>query len=175
MSQKFWIGICYVLIALAIEEGALSQIGVTKGYVHWGDMRLVALGVILAGVLRGPFASVTFGLLAAIPAGAIMGPGNIGCTWLSFTLTAYLGTWVVRWFYLEYFSIRFAVLFGLIVFESWIWSVTRHFYWPQTPVEVQWPTHLVVALIGSLLYWPASAVFRFRRGPLVPIGRRKIT
>ncbi|MBI1784947.1 hypothetical protein HYR69_07370 [Candidatus Sumerlaeota bacterium] len=173
MNRTFFYGLLWMLAALGIERGILPQFGESWDYIHPAEMRLVALAVIIAGCIRTDMQGVFYALLAAIPSGAVLGPGYLGCTIVSFTFSAYVASWLVRWFYLEQFSIRLPVLFVLILIESWVWSEVRHLFWPAVPVELQWPTHLVTAFIGAILYIPIAHWFRYRSGPLIPIGRRK--
>jgi hypothetical protein len=136
-------------------------------------MRLVAAGLIIGGFLRRDWEAAIFAFFAAIPCGAALGPGFIGCTMISHTTIAWLASISVKWFYVEQFSIRFPVMCGLILAESWIWSASRRWFWPEIPLELQWPTHLVVAFIAAILYIPAAGMIRYRQGEVLPIGRRR--
>lgn len=175
MRKAFLTGLIYCLVALSLEQAVLPFFGLDWEHVHLAEMRLVAAGLIVGGFLRRDWEAAIFAFLIAIPCGAALGPGFVGCTLVSYTAVAWIASISVKWFYVEQFTIRFAVLFGLIIAESWAWSATRRWFWPETPLELQWPTHLVAAFILAILYIPAARMIRYRAGETLPIGRRRST
>ncbi len=173
MRAPLLVAVAYLLMAFGLEFGALPLLGESWGLVQWGDLRLLALGVVLAGCVRQRWEAVIFALASAILTGSISGPGHLGCAIFSFVLAAYLASGLTRWFVLEYVSVRLPVFFVMILGEDWISAALRHAFWPQTLVEIPWIAHLATALLGTILYVPLSHWFKFRPPPAVPIGRKK--
>ena len=164
--KKFASAILLSLLVLALEFAVLPHFGFT-------ETRLMALAAVLAGCLRGELQAMAFALFLSIPVGALHGEGFLGITIASFAVAAYFGAGAARWLYFDQFSIRLIALFVLIVAESWMASIGRSFFWPQTVIEIQWGSHALVALVGAVVYTPLLAAFGRRAGPPEPIGRRK--
>lgn len=172
--MKFVVGsIVFLMTALGLEHGVFALMGETLGLFVWPESRLVALGVILAGCLQGGIRSLPFAMTAALLAGSAWGEGRLGATFVSFSIAAFASGWAARVLYFDRLSIRFFGLFGLILMESWVWSITRHVFWPETIVELQWPTHAVFAALGTVLYPLLVRQLGRKAAPQVPIGRRK--
>lgn len=165
MTQLTLFAIAYLAAALGIEHGFLPLVGHAFGSEPWSQTRLIALGVILAAALRGEAEALPFAVISAILAGCAAAPGQIGCLVISYSIAAYAAGIAARWLDMNTFSIRFFVLLALIVGESWIFSGVRHLFWREWPIEIQWPAHLAVTLVGTLLYVPLA-------GWLVPRPRR---
>lgn len=167
------VSIVFLLTALGLEHGVFALMGETLGLFVWSESRLVALGVILAGCLHGGIRSLPFAMSAALLAGSAWGEGRLGATIVSFSIAVFVSGRVARTLYFDRLSIRFAGLFGLIVMESWVWSITRHVFWPETIVELQWATHAVFAALGAVLYPQLVRGIGRKAAPQVPIGRRR--
>lgn len=162
----------FILVTLGIEHGIAPFIGQSWDHIRPTEMRLAAMGIILVGFLRRDWEVAFFATAVALPWAVMSGPERMGCTIISFVTVGWLATGMVRFFYLEQFSIRFAVLFGLILLESWIWSASRQLFWPELTVDIQWPTHLALALVGAVVYLPLRHYIRYSSASLTPIGRR---
>lgn len=164
----------YLLVALALDHGVLRAFGPGWDWLRWSELRLVATGAILAGLLRKPIEAYAFAFVGAVVWGAVQGPGCIGATLLSFAVATFLATMLARPFYLEAGWVRLTLLYALVALESWIWSATRRLLWPELPLEMQWPTHAWAAVAGVLLYKSAlGGGLRDRGAPPWPIGRRR--
>lgn len=166
-------GAISLLVALGLEHAVFPLMNDPWGVIHLGEARIVALAVILAGCLRGELQALPFAIVAGALAGSVWGEGYVGCTLVSFSLAAYVAAGASRWFYFDQFSIRFLVLFGLIVFESFVWAFTRHLFWPESGIQIPWLIHAIVALIGAVLYIPLMRWLGRRMTAGEPIGRRK--
>lgn len=175
MIRNVLIAIAVLALAIGIEFGVLPLFGDPWGPIRFPEARVVALCVIVFGCLRGELAALPFAIAAGALAGSARGEGYLGCTLVSFTFAGFVAAGASRWFYFDQFSIRLLVLFGLIVIESWMWSFTRHLFWPQSPVEIQWAIHGIVALLGAVFYIPLVRWFGRRMAPAESIGRRRKT
>lgn len=176
MSHPFLVGVLYLMVAFGLEFGALPVFGETWGefarYVPPGEIRLVALGVMLAGLLRDEAHAIVFAIVGALLAGCMPGPGYVGCTMFSFILVAILASIAHRLFYMEQATVRFAVIFLLVLAESAAWSWSRRLFWPETRIEIQWWAHAFTAIIGAGLYPVLKRWLHVRPEPLVSIGRK---
>lgn len=172
MRNFFLVAVVYSIAALALENGVFPLLGDGFGFFPWGQARLIALGVILTGILRGELQALAFALPAAFLAGSVSGQGSLGCTIVSFSLLAFIAPAASRRFYLDRFWIRFSVIFILILGESLVWSLARHAFWASTTIEIQWPVHLVIALIAAIAYPLLARKFTRPGATPTPIGRR---
>lgn len=172
MLRFYTAGLIYLILALGLEFGVLPLLGEPSGWLIWGQSRLVALGVIMAGCLRGQSEALPFALIAALLAGSAAGAGHLGATLLSFVLVAYLAGGARSWFYFDLFWVRTLVIAGLVLGESWVCSAVRHLFWPAVSIQLQWPIHLIMALIASLLYIPLKRWLGRARSISEPIGRQ---
>lgn len=172
--RPFAIGLGVLFFAVGIEFGVLPLFDSPWGPVRWPEARVVALCVILAGCLRGELQVLPFAIVAAVLAGAARGEGHLGASIVSFAFAGYFAAGASRWFYFDQFTIRFLVLFGVIVLESWISSFTRHIFWPASPVEIQWAMHAIMALAGAVVYPALPSLLGRKIAPAEPIGRRKV-
>lgn len=177
MSRPIIVGAFYLLAALAFEFGFLPIFGGSWGefarFIPASEIRLVALGVILAGLIRDEAHALVFGLASAALAGCVPGPGHLGATMFSFVAAASLASVAARWFYLEHATVRFAVIFGLVAAESWIESSVRHAFWPEARVEMQWWAHAATAAVGTALHPVLARWLRYRAEAPPPIGRKR--
>ena len=173
MKRVLLVGIVYVVIALGMDQGFLPLFGEASQRIHWSELRLLPVGIILFGCLCRDYESMLIAVLAAIPFGAVIGPGYVGSSMVSFTLAAYLSYWAARLFYLESFIMRWLVIFGIAAAECWIWSIVHHAFWHASPIEMQWQTLAVTGFIGAVLYRPVAFSLRYKKPPPEPIGRRK--
>jgi hypothetical protein len=172
--RLFVAGLVILAAAIGIEFGVLPLFDTPWGPVRWPEARVVALCVILAGCLRGELQALPFSILAAILAGSAGGEGHLGPTMISFAFAGYFAAGASRWFYFDQFTIRYLVVFGVIVLESSLFSFVRHIFWPASPVEIQWAVHAIMALIGAVIYLPLLPWLGRRVAPAEPIGRRKV-
>ena len=174
MTKLLLAGLAYLIVALGLEYGVFPHLGNTFGVLPWNEARLVALGVILAGSLRGEFRALPFALVAAVLAGSMPGGApQLGCTIFSFTLVVYAAGFISRQVFLGRFPTRFIVIFALIVGESAVHSFAQKLFWPDVIVEIQWGMHFAVALLGALLYEPVAPWLERQLPSDEPIGRRE--
>ena len=60
MKNFFLVAVVYSIAALALENGVFPLLGDGFGFFTWGEARLIALGVILTGILRGELQALAF-------------------------------------------------------------------------------------------------------------------
>lgn len=174
MNRLIAAAVIYLVIALGLEAAVLPAFGESFG-VDWSQARLVALGVILVGLIRGEFAALAFALPAAVLAAAAEGPGFVGSTLVGFTIAAFIAGMAPRVASLEMFVLRVVVFFGALALESWASSLTRAIFWSDAAVDIQWGIHFVVACLGAALYPTLRRMLGPRPEDVIPIGVKSDT
>lgn len=164
----------YLFVALGLEAAILPAFGYSFG-LDWSQARLVALGVILAGSIRGEFAALGFALPAAVLAAAAEGPGFVGSTLVGFTVAAFVAGMAPRVASLDMFVLRVVIFFCALVLESWASSMTRALFWSEAVVDIQWGIHFVVACGGAALYPSMKRLLGLRPEDVIPIGVKSDT
>ena len=172
MTQLSFFGLVYLMAAVALEHGVLPVLGDAAGLPSLGQTRLVALGVVLAAMVWGELEALPFALVGAVAASAAGAEGTLGITMLSFAGAAMLAGAAQRVFYPDRFSVRFFLILGLLLFESWAWSWMRAIGRSGAGVDIQWGAHIGTALFGAALH-PRLADWNAARSRIASaIGRR---
>jgi hypothetical protein len=164
----------YLAVALGLENGVFPLLGESFGVVNWGEMHLVASGVILAGCLRGEVQGLVYALIASVVAGSLPGPGYIGPTVLSFAAAAFGGALAAQWFFMDRFGVRFVNLYGLLIAESLIRSGVHQMFWGGLGPQALWGTNFVLALFLAGIYKPLKQSLDGRSIVASPSRRRKL-
>lgn len=162
----------YLVVALGLENGVFPLLGESFGLVHWGEMHLVAAGVILAGALRGEVQGLIYALVCSVITGALPGPGYIGPTMLSFAVVAYGGSLASSWFFMDRFGVRFFNLYGLLILESLIRTTAHQIFWEGLGPQALLGTNFVLALIMAGFYKPMKRALG-ERSIVAPTPRRR--
>lgn len=165
----------YLAVALGLENGVFPLLGESFGLINWGEMHLVASGVILAGCLRGELQGLVYALICAIIAGSLPGPGYIGPTMMSFGLTAFGGALAAQWFFMDRFSVRFTNLYLLLIAESLIRSTIHQVFWEGQGPQAYLGTNFVLALFLAGIYKPLKDSLGGRSIVAPPSRRRKLS
>ncbi len=147
----------YLFLALQIEAGILPQIEtlrVLSGHYEFVvGLRLLALGAILAGVLRGEVPGMLVGLIAALLAGfSFPAAGLIGASIVSFVAAGYLAGLLARHFRLSGMFFRWFAIFFLLVVERMVFFGVRWFFWHDDLIMLPWLGMILTGLIGTLVY-----------------------
>lgn len=165
----------YLFIALGLENGVFPLLGETFGAVRWGEAHLVAVGVILAGAVRGELQVLLYAAVCGVLAGSVPGPGYIGPTLLSFTLVGFGGALAAHWFFLDRFGVRLVNFYILLVLESLIRSIAHQALWGGPGPEALWVTNGLVALLAAGLYTPVKRSLGERSLVTRTLGRRGLS
>lgn len=172
MRNTLFIAAAWLFVALGLENGVFPLLGESFGFLDWGEVNLVAAGVILAGCLRGEIQALVFGLICSLIAGSVPGPGYLGPTLVSYTVAAYTAAVVSRWFFLDRFGVRFFNLYGLLVLESLIRTSVHQLLWHGEGAQALWATNFVLALAVASFYKPIKRSLG-ERSMLAPAPRRR--
>lgn len=157
----------YLLMALMLEMAVFSQcLLVAPPYLRFlFDIRLLALGGILAGLLRGEVEGMLFALAAALLFSFSQQPGTLGPSIVSFVTVAGMAGLLGRSIVISGFAVRALVIFLMLFIERLLWNLVRLFFWTESPFTVPWLSLVLTALIGSGLF---VVVFRrFRRADVL--------
>lgn len=146
--------VIYLFVALEIEAGVLPQIEslLSGRYELMIGLRMLALGAVLAGMLRGEVAGMLAGLAGALLAGCSMQAGWLGAGIVSFALIGYLAGLMARHFRLNGFMFRWFTIFFLLVVERLVFIMARWFFWRDSGLVIPWLTLILTGLIGSVIY-----------------------
>jgi hypothetical protein len=156
MTNVVLLGAAYLFIALGLENGVFPLLGETFGVVNWDEVHLVAAGVIMAGCIRGDVQGLVYAMVCAVTAGAVAGPGNVGPTLLSFSVAAFGGSLVSRWFFMDRFGVRLVNLYLLLIAESLVRSVVYGIFWGGGGAQVFWVTQGLTAFLAAILFIPVK-------------------
>lgn len=173
LRRPFIFGGALLLLTLALDHGALPALEPAVSWLRFSEMRLMALGVILFGLLRSGPETAIYALLAATLHAAATGPGLLGPTIIGYWAAGLAANLLARWFFLQTFATRFVSILALIALESWSASAVRTAFWAASPVEMQWPMHLIAAFVGTWLYGRIERALRRRSEPPMPLGRKR--
>ncbi len=174
MNRLIAAALIYLVVALGLEAAVFPALGDSFG-LDWSQARLVALGVILVGSIRGEFVALAFALPAAVLAAAAEGPGFVGSTMAGFTIAAFIAGLAPRVASLDMFVLRVVIFFCVLVLESWASSLTRALFWSEAAVDIQWGIHFVVACGGAMLYPTFKRMLGLRPEDVIPIGVKRDT
>lgn len=147
----------YLFLALQVEASILPQIETLRvlpgHYEFIIGLRLLALGAVLAGVLRGETPGMLIGLIAAMLTGfSFPEAGLIGASIVSFTAAGYLAGLLARHFRLSGFFFRWFAIFFLLVVERMGFFAVRWFFWRDNIMTMPWLGMILTGLIGTLVY-----------------------
>lgn len=147
----------YLFLALQVEASILPQIEslrvLTGHYEFVIGLRLLALGAILAGILRGEIPGMLVGLIGALLAGfSLPQAGLIGASIVSFTAAGYLAGLLARHFRLNGFFFRWFAIFFLLVVERMGFFAVRWFFWRDNMMTMPWLGIILTGLIGTMVY-----------------------
>lgn len=147
----------YLFLALQIEASILPQIEtlrvLTGHYEFMIGLRLLALGTVLAGILRGEVPGMLFGLIGALLAGfSFPEAGLIGASIVSFAAAGYLAGLLARHFRLSGFFFRWFAIFFLLVVERGCFFAVRWFFWRDNMITIPWLGIIATGLIGTMIY-----------------------
>lgn len=175
MTNTLFIAAAWLFVALGLENGVFPLLGVSFGFLDWGEVNLVAAGVILAGCLRGEVQGLAYGLVCSLIAGALPGPGYLGPTVLSFTVVGFGGALAARWFFMDRFGVRLVNLYALLALESLVRTSAHQLFWQGQGAQALWGTNFVLALAVASFYKPMKRSLG-ERSILAPSPRgRKLT
>jgi hypothetical protein len=146
--------IAYLCLATTLEAGIFSQcLVVAPGYLQFlFALRLLALGAVLAGLLRGPFQGMAMAVACACVLGFSREPGVLGVTIISFGLTAALSGWAARHLLLHNMLTRWLTILFLLTVENLVWGLLRKLFWPSEPIVMSWLGLALTALVGTMIY-----------------------
>ncbi len=173
--NTLFIAAAYLVIALGLENGVFPLLGESFGVVNWGEMHLVAAGVILAGCLRGEVQGLLFALVASVVSGSLPGPGYMGPTILSFAVATFGGVLASQWFFMDRLSVRFTNFYVLLIVESFVRSGIHQVFWEGSGPQALWGTNFVLALFLAGIYKPLKQSLDGRSIMAPPSRRRKLS
>jgi hypothetical protein len=145
----------YLFLALQIEAGVLPQVEslLPSGRLELLiGLRLLALGAVIAGMMRGEIPGMLIGLAAALIAGFSMQAGWLGAGIVSFTAIGYLAGLLARHFRLNGLFFRWFAIFFLLVVERMLFFAVRWFFWRDNLFSMPWLGMILTGLIGTLVY-----------------------
>jgi hypothetical protein len=175
MINVMLVGAAYLFIAVGLENGVFPLLGETFGVLNWGEARMVAAGVILAGCIRGDVQGLAYAMVCAIIAGSVPGPGHIGPTLLSFSFAAFGASLVSRLFFMDRFGVRLVNFYLLLVLESLIRSGVYAALWGGTGPQVYWITHGMTALVAAGCFGPLKHALGERPLTTRAVGRSTLS
>lgn len=175
MLNIILLGAAYLFVALGLENGVFPLFGESFGFFHWGEAHLVAMGVILAGMIRGEYQAWIYGLVCALIAGAVPGPGYVGPTLISFSVVAFGGALASRWFFVDRFGVRFVTLSVLLMIEPVVRIGTHQLLWGVPQAQMSWLTSAIVGLFAAAIYPALKRSMGERSLVTRTIGRRKLS
>ncbi|MCE5229647.1 hypothetical protein LLG95_08635 [bacterium] len=153
----------FLFLGLQIEAGVLPQV---ESLLHNDrlelllSLRLLALGAVIAGMMRGEIPGMLTGLIAALLAGFSMQYGWLGAGIVSFTAIGYLAGLLARHFRLNGLFFRWFAIFFLLVVERMIFFGVRWFFWRDNLLSMPWPGMVLTGLVGTILYVVLSRLLK---------------
>ncbi len=154
MIRMLLLAIAYLIPALLLEVAILpqAQLLLPDDSQTLLQPRLLALGAILIGLLRGELPGMLMGLAGALLAGFALRPDRLGATVIGFVLVGYLAGQLARHFILTGWLFRAFVIFFLLLVERLAFNATMWFFWRNVELSLPWSTLIWTALAGTMLY-----------------------
>lgn len=156
MTRTIFLTTLYLILALELEVAILPQFQMlappTVGALL--DLKFLALGGILIGLLRGEIQGMIVALVAACLFGFSQPPGGLvlGPCIVSYVSIAFLAGLEARTNRPQRPLPVVLSISALLVIERVLWCLTRKFFKADTPFDIPWLAILLAALIGFFVY-----------------------
>jgi hypothetical protein len=116
------------------------------------DWRLLALGGILAGMLRGELQGMLVAWVAAALFGFALPPGRLGAALVSYSIAAYVSGSLARHLRLHSFGGRWSLITLILIGERMASIGLRWMIWPTLRINIPWLSLILTGLIGAAIY-----------------------